>query len=373
MLNIKQYNLKKLNISLILVVMVLVVTGASLIHIVKPRLFTKQIIGIMLGMCVCFVLTFIDYHLVCNYSLILYAIGVILLLLIQVPGLGSGYNGSIRWIKIGDLFTIQPSEICKIIMIIVLAQLLTQFNESINNIKTLGIIIGVVSLPVLLIFIQPDLSSSLVLIFFFVIMLYYAGISYKIIIPAFAMMVPTVAIVIWYVCQPYQKIIKSYQQKRILGLFYPDLFPDIMFQQNKSVDMIERGKLYGILDGSSTENLTCKRLPIVESDFIFTSVGEVVGFIGSFVIIALLMVLVFKCFSIARNARDFTGKMICTGVSALFMFQIFANIGVVTRLLPNTGLPLPFLSYGVSALFSYFAAIGIVLNVGLQGKTVSRG
>ena len=146
-----------------------------------------------------------------------------------------------------------------------------------------------------------------------------------------------------------------------------------MYQQNKSVNMISDGKLYGIFNGGSVEDLSCIRLPIIESDFIFTSVGETLGFIGSTTIIILLMILVFKCLSTAKKAKDFTGRMICIGVSAMFMFQVFANIGVVVRILPNTGLPLPFISYGLSALLSYFAAIGIVLNIGLQGKNTSRG
>ena len=114
-------------------------------------------------------------------------------------------------------------------------------------------------------------------------------------------------------------------------------------------------------------------MPIVESDFIFSAAGEVLGFIGTGILLILLLVLVFRCLNVAKRAKDYTGKLICIGVSAMLMFQVFVNIGVVTRLLPNTGLPLPFISYGLSALLSYMAAIGLVINVGLQGRIKSRG
>ena len=161
--------------------------------------------------------------------------------------------------------------------------------------------------------------------------------------------------------------------KRILGLLNPEKYPDLMFQQNKSVNIIGNGKLYGLFNGGSTKDLGCLSMPIVESDFIFSAAGEVFGFIGAGLLIVLLLVLVFKCLKIAKRAKDYTGKLICVGVSAMFMFQTFANIGVVTRILPNTGLPLPFLSYGLSALLSYMAAIGVVLNIGLQGNMKARG
>ncbi|MBE5935946.1 MAG: rod shape-determining protein RodA [Lachnospiraceae bacterium] len=370
--NIKQYNYKKLDITLILVVAVLVSVGTYLINIVDNTLTTKQILGVILGIAVCATVALIDYHTICNMSMILYAIGIILLILVHIPGIGVTVYGATRWLDF-KIIQIQPSELCKVIMIVAMAYYFTIFRDTINTGKTLIIGIVIMAIPILLIFNQPDLSSSLVLVFFFVMMLYGAGLSYRIIVPCLIVGVPLIISAVWYVCQPYQVLLDDYQQKRILGLLHPEDYPDLMFQQNKSVNIIGKGKLYGLFNGGAPEDLNCLSMPIVESDFIFSAVGEAFGFIGAGLIIVLLLVLVFRCLKTAKKAKDYTGKLICIGVSAMFMFQVFANIGVVTRILPNTGLPLPFLSYGLSALLSYMAALGLVLNIGLQGNMKARG
>ena len=372
MFNIKQYNYKRLDISLILVVAILISVGSYLINIVDSSLLLKQLLGVFLGIIVCATIALIDYHTICNLAVILYGVGLLLLVLVQIPGIGVTYYGATRWLDL-KIVQIQPSEICKVIMIVVMAYYFTLVQDTLNTTKSILIALAIMALPIILIFIQPDLSSSLVLVFFFIVMIYAAGISYRIIVPFLVIAIPTLIALVWYVCQPYQILISKYQQRRILGLLYPDEYTDIMFQQNKSIKIISNGKIYGLLGGGSTEDLGCLKMPIVESDFIFSAAGEVLGFIGASILLILLLVLVFRCLNVAKRAKDYTGKLICIGVSAMFMFQVFANIGVVTRLLPNTGLPLPFISYGLSALLSYMAAIGLVLNVGLQGKIKSRG
>ena len=372
LINFKQYNYKKLDITLIFVVAVIVSVGTYLISVVDESLTTKQILGVILGIVVCAAVTLIDYHTICNMAIILYVIGLILLILVQIPGIGVTVYGATRWLDF-YIIQIQPSELCKVIMIIVMSYYFSLFRDTLNTWKTLIIGMVIMGIPILLIFNQPDLSSSLVLVFFFVMMLYGAGLSYKIIVPCLIVGIPAVIGVIWYVCQPYQVLLDDYQQKRILGLLNPEDYPDLMFQQNKAVNIIGKGKLYGLFNGGSTKDLSCLSMPIVESDFIFSAIGEAFGFIGSVLIIVLLLILVFRCLKTAKKAKDYTGKLICIGVSAMFMFQVFANIGVVTRILPNTGLPLPFLSYGLSALLSYMAALGLVLNIGLQGNLKARG
>lgn len=372
MINIKQYNYRRLDISLVLVVAILISIGSYLIKIVDESLFTKQLLGVFLGIVVCAVVALIDYHTICNFSIILYGIGLLLLILVQIPGIGVTVYGATRWLNL-YFIQIQPSEICKIIMIVVMAYYFTLVQDTINSTKTILIGIAIMAIPILLIFIQPDLSSSLVLVFFFIVMLYSAGISYKIIVPFLVVAIPLVTALIWYVCQPYQLLLSDYQQERILGLLNPEDYPDLMFQQNKSVKIISNGSVSGLFGGGAKEDLGCLNMPIVESDFIFSAAGEVLGFLGASVVLILLLIVVFRCLNVAKRAKDYTGKLICIGVSAMFMFQVFVNIGVVTRILPNTGLPLPFISYGLSALLSYMVALGLVINVGLQGKIKSRG
>ncbi len=374
MFNFKLYNFKKLNISLIILVTLLTVIGAFMIKISDngaSRLFNKQIFGLALGLFAMAFVAIVDYHFIARFSVPIWLAGVALLLLVKVPGIGVELYEARRWIDL-KVVQIQPSELAKVVIIIVLSAYFTRFNEKINKPLTILFSFFIVAVPLALILDQPDLSSSLVIVFVYLIVLYSAGISYKIVLPVLAVGVPGSVALIWYILQPYQTILRDYQQGRILGLLHPDDYPDIMLQQNLSVSEISDGKLYGILMGDrSMDTLRSPSLPIGESDFIFTVIGETLGFIGTSVIVLLLGAVILKCFFAARKAKDRLGYLICVGVGSLFMFQVFVNIGVATRILPNTGLPLPFLSYGLTSLVSYMISIGLVLNVGLQGKNPS--
>lgn len=376
MFNLKKYNFKKLNISLIAFVLMLSFVGAYMIKIADTtngvNLFAKQIIGIVLSVVIGALVVLIDYHFICSFAALLYAFGIILLILVRIPGLGVELYEARRWIKIGPL-TLQPSEFVKVIMILVLATFFSKFITKINKFSTMLVSLIMIAIPLFFILKQPDLSSSLVLIFVYVIMIYTAGLSYKIILPIAAIGIPGIVGLVWYILQTGSNLgglINNYQLKRILGLLHPEEYEDIMYQQNESVKMITSGKLYGVLTGSTkVEELQSPDLAISESDFIFTVIGETLGFIGTCVIMLLLAIVIFKCLFVARRAKDLLGKLICAGVASMLMFQVFVNIGVATRIIPNTGLPLPFLSYGLTALLTYNIAIGLVLNVDLQGQS----
>lgn len=371
MFNFKQYNFRKLNISLIVMVLIVTIIGAFMIKISQggdPKLFTKQVFGLILGIIGMGFVAIVDYHFLAKLAAPLWFLGVFLLLLVKVPGIGVELYEARRWIDL-KVVQIQPSELCKICLIIVLASYFAKFAEKINKISIISGSAVLTAVPLLFILDQPDLSSSLVIIFVYLILLYSAGISYKIVLPVLIITVPTAIALIWYVLQPYQNLLRPYQQERILGLFYPDKYPDLMMQQNLSVSEISNGKLYGILMGDkSIDSLKSPSLPVSECDFIFTVIGESLGFLGTSVVIIILGIIILKCFFVARKAKDKLGYLICVGVGSVYMFQVFVNIGVATRILPNTGLPLPFLSYGLSSLVSYMIGIGLVLNVGLQGR-----
>ncbi len=151
-----------------------------------------------------------------------------------------------------------------------------------------------------------------------------------------------------------------------MGWLHPeDQALGVMYQQNNSVLSIASGQLYGkLLEGSdTTRNYTS--VDVTESDFIWTPISEEFGFIGCMVILVLLSVIIIKCFLVAKNAKDYMGMMIAVGIGAMFCFQTFFNIGVATSILPNTGLPLPFLSNGLTSLISNMTAIGILINIGI--------
>ena len=146
-----------------------------------------------------------------------------------------------------------------------------------------------------------------------------------------------------------------------------------MYQQENSITVIGSGGLTGkLIEGGEEAILSDTYVPISESDFIFSVAGEAFGFIGTFTILLIYAIIIIKCLNVAHNASDHLGMLIATGVASMFMFQVFVNIGVVIAILPNTGLPLPFLSYGLSSLISSMIAIGLVLNISLQKSNRRR-
>lgn len=227
-------------------------------------------------------------------------------------------------------------------------------------------------LPTGFILIQSDLSSSLVIVFIFAMMVFAAGISYKIVIPILVTGIPAFLGIVWFLDQPIVKTIVPedhwYQINRVVAFLHPDQFADKEnFQQLHSIQSIASGRLTGkLIDTDSAPVRDYFWVDVRESDFIFTVIGEEMGFIGSCAIIGLLCAVVFLCIRTAKKCNDPMGRLIALGISAMFMFQIFANIGVAAMILPNTGLPLPFLSNGISSLFSGMIAIGIILNIGIQ-------
>jgi rod shape determining protein RodA len=175
----------------------------------------------------------------------------------------------------------------------------------------------------------------------------------------------------WYIQQDYQVLLQPYQQERVLSILNPELYPDTMYQQDNSIQSIGSGQLYG---KKFTEDPGATRgydfIPISESDFVFSIAGEELGFIGCCIIIALFAFLIYMCLITSKRAPDRLGMLIAIGMASMFMFQVFVNIGVATAILPNTGIPLPFVSSGLSSLISGFIAIGIILNIRLQPKKI---
>ena len=192
-------------------------------------------------------------------------------------------------------------------------------------------------------------------------MIFTAGLSYKLIGIVTLILIPLSSLFFWYIQQPGQKLLDDYQLGRILAFRY---------QQTNSVMAIGSGMLTG--KGLTSDSVaTVKDANLIseqQTDFIFSVVGEELGFIGCVFIIAIILLIVLQCIRIARKAEDTEGMLIATGVAALICFQTFINIGVATQILPNTGLPLPFISYGLSSLLSSCGGIGLVLNVGLHKK-----
>lgn len=378
MFQFKQYNWKKFNVSLVIVVIILCLCSAVLVRCAaeeqfKSSYFRGQIVALIFGITVLCVVSLIDYHFICRFVVFYYIIGTIMVFATRFPPFGTDLDtGSYRWLSIG--FNFQPSEICKIILILSLAVYFENRREKMDSFMTLVLGGIIMALPTFGIMIQSDLSSSLVMIFVFAMMSYASGLSYKIIGSVLAVAVPGVIGLFWYIQQPWQNLLHGYQYRRIASWLDPEAYAlKEAWQQTQSIKSIGTGQLIGKLftDPDSTRHYV-GNVDVVESDFIFTVMGEELGFIGCCVILGLLAIVIIKCLRTAKYARDYQGRMIALGIASMFMFQIFANVGVATRLLPNTGLPLPFISRGLSSTLSSMIGIGIILNIGLQSRNGSR-
>lgn len=366
---IKEYKLSNLNFRLILYVLAVTFIGIFCIGSASEgeNFQLKQIVGFILGVAVLTFFALLSYKIVFKFYWIIYFATIALLMLVIV--LGTVNKGAKRWIDLG--FTqFQPSEYAKIFLIIFVATFLFKRIETLNTFKTIagatlfsGIILG-------LIFIEPDLSTTIVIFLTFCAIMFLSGIHYKIITGVLIISLPVICILGYCVTQPGNVILKGYQYNRIIGFFQEDneKAKDLRYQQENSLLAIGSGGLTGKgLDNNDVTSVKNGNL-ISEShtDFIFTIVGEELGFIGGAAVIILLFMIVLECFITGSRAPTLSGKLFCFGFGVLIGVQSFVNISVATMLLPNTGITLPFVSYGLTSLTSMYCGIGIVLNIGLQ-------
>lgn len=370
MIKIKSYDFKRYNISLLIVVTMLITIGVYLIKQVSPEDYKKQIIGLIGGLLIAGIVSLIDYHFICKFYIILYLVNLVLLILVKL--IGVNHLNAQRWLDL-KYFELQPSELTKIILILFYAKLFVLFEHRINNLLFLLISIILMAIPTYLILTQTDLSTSIVILLVFVALVFAAGLSWKIILPIIIVGIPLTLGLFWYVQQDYQGLLTTNQQQRILSILNPEAYPATMYQQENSIQAIGSGQLIGkVLSDDASGIRGYRHVPIAESDFIFSVAGEEFGFIGSCFILFLFSIIIYKCLITARKAPDRLGMLIATGIASMFAFQVFVNIGVVTAILPNTGIPLPFLSQGLSSLISSMIAIGIILNIRLQPKKQKR-
>jgi rod shape determining protein RodA len=255
------------------------------------------------------------------------------------------------------------------------AYFFAKYEETINTVKTIVLSVIFVGIPLFLIYKQPDNSTTILTALIFAALLFISGLSYKIIMPVLGVSVPIVLIVLSYIYTHADALIKKgfYPATRIMSWLDPTNYADTAAQQRNSIWAIGSGQLFGKGLNNSVVTSMKNTNYIIEpqTDFIFAVAGEELGFIGTISIIILLLLIVIECILIARKAKDTSGKLICCGMGALIGFQAFINLCVATGLMPNTGMTLPFVSYGLTSLVSLYMGMGIVLNVGLQPKKYS--
>lgn len=366
----KQYRLRDYNFRLAAYVFAITIIGILLIGSAKESVQTKQIFGMVLGIVCLITVSLFDYTWVLKFKWPMYLFNLVLLGAVLL--IGSIAGGAQRWVEIAGV-RFQPSELTKIIVILFFAKFFEDHREHLNTVQTLGITLVLFGVPAFCVFEQPDLSTTICIVAIFGVLLFVSGLSYKLIGGCLALAVPAAIIFMNLVLDPNQTLIpedKLYQLNRILAWLNPSKYADLAYQQTYSIMAIGSGGLSGkgLNNTSITSVKNANFIAEPQTDFIFAVAGEELGFIGCATIIVLLLLIVVECIMVGRKAKDFSGTLICCGVGAWIGFQSFINIGVTTGLLPNTGIPLPFLSYGVTSLVSLYIAVGFVLNVSLQPK-----
>ena len=364
----KPYHLKDVKFGLVISVIAISIIGVMVIGSAKQAVQGRQIIGLVAGVILMIILSMIDYVWLLNFYWILYGINIIALVCVKL--FGTNVNGAQRWIDIG-VTNFQPSELSKILVVVFFAKFLMNHEYDLNSAATILKAVGLIAPTLILIVLQPDLSTTLSIALVFCAMMYLAGLSYRFIGTLIAILVPVTIIFISIVVQPNQPFLHDYQQKRILAWLEPQKYAsDEAYQQNNAIMAIGSGQLTGkgLNNNTTTSVKNGNFISEPQTDFIFAIVGEELGFVGCCIVIGLLLLIVVQCILIGLRAQDLAGRIICCGVAAQIGFQSFINIGVATGILPNTGIPLPFVSYGLTSLISLYMGIGIVLNIGLQPK-----
>lgn len=328
--------------------------------------YYSQMAWFAIGIVILVFFSHINIDNVAHYYRQLYVVMLIMLLAVLI--FGRSVNGAKRWIYFGPI-GIQPSEFTKIIMIICLSKLIDKNRDSVNNISILAAITVLVMIPILLIQRQPSLSASLVLLAIYAVELFAAGLDYKYIWRVAVVVLPILIFILWDVQNPnpilVDKIFHPHQIERILTFVNPSADSDAYYQTMKSINAMGSGQLTGkgLYEGTLNQ---LSYLPEPQNDFIFSVIGEEFGFIGCIGVLILEFFVVFRCMLIAINCTNSFYRFIAIGIAGMFAFQTFVNTGVATGILPNTGMSLPFVSYGGSSMWTNMAAVGLAINIGLK-------
>ena len=371
---LKQYKLRFYNFRLIIFLLAISLIGVTLVGTAAENLKSKQFVGVILGLIIMVILSLMDYSWIMNFQWFMYGFNIIMLIVVRIAG--SSANGAARWIGIGS-FRFQPTELSKILLIVFFAKFFMDHEENLNTLKTLAASAGLLAVPLILILEQPDLKNTLTVIVIFCMMIYIAGLSYKVIGGALLISVPLLIIFLSIVVQPDQKLLKDYQRSRIMSFLYPENeeYSDNIEQQKNSKTAIASGELVGKRISGDDSTASVNEGNFVsenQTDFIFAVAGEEYGFIGCTTIVLLLLAISFECIRMSLRAKDLSGKILCCGMGGLIALQSFINICVATGMAPNTGTPLPFVSYGLTSLVSLYIGMGLVLNVGLQSSAYNK-
>lgn len=336
------------------------VDGLSPFHYAR-----KQLLWFAISMVALYIFVVIDYKVVYRYAPLIYWITVISLITVLV--LDVEVNGAKGWINLGFM-QIQPAELAKFSIIIQVSKLLDEMEWEINKPKNLAKIVIYVAIPLILILKQPDMGMALVCFFIVLGMLFISGLDKRIIIGGVAIAVMSVFL-LWNT-----NIIRPHQKTRLLEFFSQEKEDSTQgYQLNQSLIGIGSGGITGKIQSFSPEvapGYAGTHVPEIQTDFIFSAVGEHFGLVGAIFLLGLYAIQTSRMIVIAKRTEDRFGSLICVGITSYFIFAVTQNIGMTIGIMPITGITLPLVSYGGSSLLTTIVAVSLVLNVGMRKRKI---
>jgi rod shape determining protein RodA len=330
-----------------------------------PAYYLKRhVINIIIGLAMAYGITVIDYRLLRGYTPFVWGAGVLGLIAVLIPGIGSEINGARAWITFPGGFQIQPAELAKISIIVGMSMILSErtHGENAPNNKTVIQSLVIAGIPVLLILAQPDMGTTFIISAAVLTIIATSGASTKWV----AGLLVAAAIGVFAAIN--LNVINDYQVKRLQSFVNPTADTQGSgYQLRQARITVGSGGLFGtgLFNGPQTNG---RFVPEQQTDFIFTVAGEETGFLGSMIILGLFGTVLMRAFLIARRASDTFGRLVCVGVIAWFTFQFFENVGMTLGLMPMTGVPLPFMSYGGSSMFATLIGAGLLQNVHARSR-----
>ena len=321
-----------------------------------PGNYYRQIVATVGGVIAALIISLLDEHLLKVVGRIIYAAALFLLILVPIDGYSlAGVWGADSWLKLPVIGNFQPSELAKIGLVMLAADIFAQMhNKEVTMLKGFGKMAAVYAPPMLLILAQPDFGTAMVIVFTFICMLFAWGVRYRYFLLAFSSFVVIVVPLVW------SFYLKPYQKERILSLLFQGSSPQSEYNLQQSQLAIASGGLSGNHTGILTP------VPVKESDFIFAAISEHMGFIGTTTVIILAFFFLCRCLYVAAKVKSKSCSYMMTGFTGYFAFHFIENMGMAVGLLPITGIPLPFMSLGGTAMLINFMAFGVMLNISIN-------
>ncbi|MEX0868395.1 MAG: rod shape-determining protein RodA [Nitriliruptoraceae bacterium] len=359
-------------IDAVLILATLALTGVGLVAVFSAKLhaltvqglpttlyLNRQLIALLIGLVGMAVVALIDYRRLQSYAAVLYGIAVVGLIVVLTP-LGAEVGGSQRWLVVGPM-QIQPSEIAKVAVLVAVAALLAEANRS-PGLSEVALALLISIIPIGLVLIQPDLGTSVVFVWLVGVLLLIGGAKARYLVML------AIAGGVGFIVALQTDFIQDYQVRRLTAFLYasdPSLAQGPAYHTRQSLIAIGSGQLTGkgLFEGTQT---ALAYVPENHTDFVFTVIGEEFGFIGTSLVVVLFAIVVWRALRIALHAKDLFGQLLASGVAAVLVLQVFVNIGMTIGIMPVTGLPLPFVSYGGTSLIVWFSMIGLLLNVHMR-------